>query len=56
MLTQDLLDLARIDIFARRDDEILLAAGDDHEPFIIEGSEIAGMKPAVRDGSGRLFG
>src|SRR5207244_4225689 len=56
MLAQRLLDLARINIFSCRDDEILLAAGDAHKPLVIKGSEIAGVKPAVADRFRCLFG
>ena len=45
-----LLDLARIDVEAARDDHVLLAVGDVQEAFLVDVADVAGVQPAVDDG------
>ena len=54
MGVEHLLDLARIDVVAAADDEILLAVDDEQEAVLVDVAEVAGAHPAA--GEGRLGG
>ena len=47
---QHLLDLARVDVEAAPDDQVLLAVDDRDEAVVVFGAEVAGAEPAVDDG------
>src|SRR5262249_7333215 len=49
VLSQYLLNLTRIDILTGRYDEILLAAGNAHKSIMVNGAQIPGVQPSVRD-------
>jgi len=44
---EDVLDLARVDVVAAADDQVLLAVDDEVEAVLIAESEIPGVKPAA---------
>src|SRR3990172_8256542 len=53
---QHLLDLARVDVQAAPDDQVLLPLDDVKEPVGIEAPDVAGAEPAVTEGPGGLVG
>src|SRR5437016_6098135 len=55
MLQQHFLDLARVDVGAARDDQVLRAVLDGEESFGVEAADIAGMQPAAAHGARRCF-
>ena len=47
MLVQHRLDLGRVDVFARGDDHVVLAAGDRDELVFVPGAHVARVQPAL---------
>ena len=54
VLVEDLLDLARVDVVAAADDELLLAVDDEEVAVLVDAADVAGAEPAV--GVDRLGG
>ena len=46
---EDVLDLARVDVVAAADDQVLLAVDDEEEAVLVDVAEVAGVEPAVGD-------
>ena len=56
MLVEDLLDLARVDVVAAADDQLLLAVDDEEVAVLVDLAHVAAVEPAVDDGLlGRLL-
>jgi hypothetical protein len=53
---EHLLDLARVDVEAAAQDEVLLAVDDAQEAALVLGPQIAGAEPAVDDRRRRVVG
>ena len=49
MLEQRMLDRRRVDVVAAADDQVLGATGEPDEPIRVNGSQVAGVEPAVLD-------
>src|SRR5204863_8149507 len=47
MLVEDLLDLARVDVVAAADHKLLLSVDDEVVAVLVDGSDVAGVEPAV---------
>jgi hypothetical protein len=56
VLVQHLLDLARVDVVAAADDEVLLAVDDEQVAVLVGVAEVAGVEPAVLERLGRRLG
>ena len=54
--SQHFFDVARIDVEARRDDQVFLAIDDAKEPVRIPRRQVARVEPAVADRAGRRLG
>src|SRR5579875_2864906 len=50
VLVEHLLDLARVDVVAAADDELLLAVDDEEVAVLVDPAHVAGVQPAVDDG------
>src|SRR3954462_13629221 len=49
VLVEDLLDLARVDVVAAADDQLLLAVDDEEVAVLVDLAHVAGVEPAVDD-------
>src|ERR1035437_5734072 len=49
MHVDDLLDLARVDVEAAADDQLLLAIDDEEEAFVVDVADVTAVEPAVLD-------
>jgi hypothetical protein len=56
VLVQHLLDLARVDVVAAADDEVLLAVDDEQVAVVVGVAEVAGVEPAVLERLRRRLG
>src|ERR1022692_2891465 len=56
VLVQDLLDLARVDVVAAANDQLLLAVHDEEVAVLVHPGEVTRAEPAVRDRLGRRLG
>ena len=52
MLEEHLFDLARVDVVAAADHEVLAAVDDEEKAVLIDVSEVSGVEPAVAEGLG----
>jgi hypothetical protein len=53
---QDLLDLARVDVVAAADDQVLLAVDDEQVAVVVAVGEVAGVEPAALERLRGLLG